>query len=53
MVVTVSATVFHLVRGEISSAAITLVLLAVAAFVAYMRHVVLPIGARRTTPGTI
>jgi hypothetical protein len=53
MVVTVSATIFHLVRGEISSAAITLVLLAVAAFVAYMRHVVLPIGARRTTSGTI
>jgi hypothetical protein len=43
----VSATVFHLVRGEISSAATTVVLLAMATFVAYMRHRVLPITARR------
>jgi hypothetical protein len=43
----VSATVFHLMRGEISSAAITLVLFAMAAFVAYMRQRVLPIGVRR------
>ena len=48
MIVTVSATVLHLVRGEMSSAAITLVLLAMATFVAYMRHRVLPIGVRRT-----
>ena len=47
MIVTASATTFHLVRGEMSSAAITLVLLAMATFVAYMRHRVLPIGARR------
>jgi len=47
MVVMVSATVFHLVRGEISSAATTVVLLAMATFVAYMRHRVLPITARR------
>jgi hypothetical protein len=47
MIVTASATVFHLVRSELSSAAITLVLLAMATFVAYMRHRVLPIGARR------
>lgn len=47
MIVTVSATVFHLVRGEISSAAITLLLFAMATFVAYMRHRVLPIGVRR------
>jgi hypothetical protein len=47
MVVMVSATGFHLVRGEISSAAITLVLLVMATFVAYMRHRRLPIGARR------
>ena len=47
MVVMVSATGFHLMRGEISSAAITLLLLAMATFVAYMRHRVLPIGARR------
>jgi uncharacterized membrane protein YphA (DoxX/SURF4 family) len=46
MIVTASATVFHLVRGEVSSAAITLLLLAMATFVAYMRHRVLPIGAR-------
>jgi hypothetical protein len=47
MIVTLSATVFHLVRREMSSAAITLVLLAMATFVAYMRHRVLPIGVRR------
>ena len=47
MVVTVSATAFHLVRGEMSSAAITLLLFAMAAFVAYMRHRVLPIGLAR------
>jgi hypothetical protein len=46
MIVTVSATAFHLVRGEMSSAAITLLLLALATFVAYMRHRVLPIGVR-------
>lgn len=43
MVVMVSATIWHLVRGEMSSAAITLVLLAMATFVAYMRHRVIPI----------
>ena len=47
MVVMVSATAFHLMRGEISSAAITLLLLAMATWVAYMRHRVLPIGVRR------
>jgi uncharacterized membrane protein YphA (DoxX/SURF4 family) len=47
MIVTVAATAFHLVRGEMSSAAITLLLLAMATFVAYMRHRVLPIGVRR------
>ena len=47
IIVTVSATAFHLVRGEMSSAAITLLLLAMATFVAYMRHRVLPIGLRR------
>jgi hypothetical protein len=46
MVVMVSATIFHLMRGEMSSAAITLLLLALATFVAYMRHRVLPIGVR-------
>jgi putative oxidoreductase len=48
MFVTVSATVFHLVRGEFSSAATTFVLLALATYVAYMRHKVLPIHPRRT-----
>lgn len=48
MIVTASATVFHLVRGEFSSAAITTVLLAMATFVAYERHRVLPISARRS-----
>ena len=47
MIVMVSATAFHLMRGEISSAATTLLLLAMATFLAYMRHRVLPIGARR------
>jgi hypothetical protein len=47
MIVMVSATAFHVVRGEMMSAAITLVLLAMAAFVAWMRHRVLPIRARR------
>jgi hypothetical protein len=47
MIVMVSATVLHLARGEMTSAAITLVLLAMATFVAYMRHRVLPLGVRR------
>jgi hypothetical protein len=47
MIVTASATVLHLTRGEISSAATTLVLLALATIVAYMRHRVLPMGERR------
>ena len=47
MIVMVSATAFHLMRGEISSAAITLVLLAMATFVAYMRQRVVPIAVRR------
>ena len=47
MIVMVSATIFHIARGEISSAAITLLLLAMATFVAYMRHRVMPIPTRR------
>ena len=47
MIIMVSATVYHLMRGEISSAVITSLLLAMATFVAYMRRRVLPIGARR------
>jgi hypothetical protein len=49
MIVTASATVFHLVRGENSSAAITLLLLVLATFVAYMRYRVMPVRVRRTT----
>jgi hypothetical protein len=49
MIVMVSATAFHLMRGEMSSAATTLVLLAMATFVAYMRHRVLPIGVRQAS----
>jgi DoxX-like family len=46
MFVMVSATIHHVLRGEISSAFITLVLLAMATFVAYMRWKVLPIRSR-------
>lgn len=49
MIVMVSATVFHIARGETSSAAITLVLFGIAAFVAYARHRVVPISSRGTT----
>jgi uncharacterized membrane protein YphA (DoxX/SURF4 family) len=47
VIVMISATGYHLARGEVSSAVITLILLVMAAFVAYMRYRVLPIGARR------
>jgi uncharacterized membrane protein YphA (DoxX/SURF4 family) len=46
MIVMMSATVWHAVRGEISSAIVTLVLLAMATFVAYMRYRVRPIPSR-------
>ena len=48
MFVMISATIWHVVLNEISSAFTTLVLLAMATFVAYMRHRVVPIAARRT-----
>lgn len=47
MVVMVAATVLHLQRGEFSSAAITFVLLLMAAFVGYGRWRLLPIAPRR------
>jgi len=47
MIVMISATGYHLMRGEVSSAVTTLILLAIATFVAYMRYRILPIGARR------
>ena len=46
MIVMICATVFHLTRGEVSSAITTVVLLAVATFVAYMRWRVVPIRPR-------
>lgn len=46
MIVMVSATIFHMSRGEWSSAATTCVLLALATFVAYMRWRVRPIRSR-------
>ena len=48
MIVMICATGFHLMRGETSSALITIVLLAMATFVAYMRWRVAPIRPRRT-----
>lgn len=45
--VLVPATVLHLVRAEWSSALITFVLLLMALYVAYMRHVRMPIRPRR------
>ena len=47
MIVMVSATIFHLMRGEVGPAMTTIVLLAMATFVAYMRHQVMPIGVQR------
>jgi len=46
MIVMVSATVLHVARNEIPQALITLLLLAMATFVAYARHRLLPIRAR-------
>ena len=47
MIVMVCATIFHLMRGEVRSAITTVVLLAVATFIAYMRWRVTPIRPRR------
>jgi len=47
MIVMISATVFHTMRGEGSSAVTTFVLLLVATFVAYTRWRVAPIQPRR------
>jgi putative oxidoreductase len=46
MIVMISATVFHLSRGEVSSAITTAVLLVLATVVAYMRWRVMPIAPR-------
>ena len=46
MIVMVCATIFHLARSEWSSALVTLLLLAMATYLAYMRARVLPIRSR-------
>jgi hypothetical protein len=46
MIVMISATIFHVQRGELSSAVTTVILLAIASFVAYMRWKVKPILPR-------
>ena len=46
IIVMIGATVFHITRGELMSAGITAVLLAMAAVVAYMRWRAHPIRAR-------
>ena len=46
MIVMISATIFHAMRGEVSSALTTFVLLAMATYVAYMRWRVAPIRPR-------
>ena len=55
MIVMICATVFHVMRNEISSAITTAVLLVMATYVTYMRWKVLPIvparAARRSTVG--
>src|SRR5262245_51982813 len=48
MIVMVSATGYHIVRGEISSAVVTFILLIMATYVAYMRARVHPILPRKT-----
>jgi uncharacterized membrane protein YphA (DoxX/SURF4 family) len=46
MIVMISATIFHIARGEVGSAITTAVLLLITTFVAYMRWRVLPIRPR-------
>jgi len=46
MIVMICATIFHLVRGETISAVTTIVLLAMAAFIAYIRWRIAPIRPR-------
>jgi hypothetical protein len=47
MIVMISATIWHLARGEFSPAATTALLLVMATFTAYARWRILPIRARR------
>ena len=46
VIVMVSATIWHIARGEMSSAGVTTLLLAMAIFVAYGRQRILPIPPR-------
>jgi uncharacterized membrane protein YphA (DoxX/SURF4 family) len=46
MIVLISATIYHVARGEMSSAVITAVMFSIATFVAYMRWRVVPIQPR-------
>lgn len=46
MIVLISATILHVVRNEMSSAVITAVMFALAAFVFYMRWRVVPVRSR-------
>ena len=52
MIVTASATVLHVARGEVSSAATTLILFGLATFVAYARYRVVPVSVRETGNGS-
>ena len=47
MIVMICATIFHLMRGEVTSAMTTFMLLAMATYVAFMRWRVAPIRPRR------
>ena len=49
MIVMISATIFHLMRSEWSSAVITFILLVIATFVAHMRWRIRPIPPRGVT----
>lgn len=49
MIVTVSATVYHLFRNEVGSAIYTAVLLIIITFVAYMRWKIKPVLPRQKT----
>jgi hypothetical protein len=51
MIVMISATIFHTVRGELSATITTVILLALATFVAYMRWKVKPILPRMAAQG--
>jgi hypothetical protein len=51
MIVMICATALHMTRGEVSSALTTVVLLAMATFVAYMRRRKAPIAPRRGRAG--